>query len=101
MTRQRQTVVGVAVVAILAIATLYISRERNNGGAVPPQFAEQHQTFGTVPSVASMIADPATLKSAAKECSEGNGPDVMTLCDHVHSAEAQLLAQKYRTEITH
>jgi hypothetical protein len=87
---------GVAVVLLLVV--LLYSLNQRSSMSLPPSVAVEHQDTGpaTIPSVATLMADPAALAAASKACTNGDEADVMTLCDRVHSAHAQLLAQKYR-----
>lgn len=91
-----------AAIAVILIGGFIVYRnwtDTTNEGAAsgPPIIQTQSQDgMGPVPSRDYLMAHPDALKKAEKMCVTGSGPGIVDLCDRVHSAEAELLAQKYR-----
>jgi hypothetical protein len=48
------------------------------------------------PTPAYLMAHPAALNAAAVQCQNSAGPNVVAICDNVHSAQSGLLAIQYR-----
>ena len=89
-----------AVAAIILIGALLFYRDHlgHSRDAVAPSFPiagiQEHAT--QVPAASYLMAHPTALKAAAKACINGSDPNIVRLCDRVHSAEAGLMAEKYR-----
>lgn len=89
-----------ALAAIVLIGALFFYRDHlgHSRDAVAPSFPiagiQEHAT--QVPAASYLMAHPSALKAAEKACVNGSGSNIVRLCDRVHSAEAGLMAAKYR-----
>jgi hypothetical protein len=89
----------VGVGAIGAVAAYHYDAASYTSEGIPPPLADilagDNADHGRQ-TPAYLIAHPAALRAAAIECQNSAGPDVVDVCDNVHSAESGLLAIQYR-----
>ena len=89
-----------AVAAIILIGALLFYRDQldRSSDAVAPgsSIAGMQEHATQVPAATYLMAHPTALKAAEKACINGSGSNIVRLCDRVHSAEAGLMAAKYR-----
>jgi hypothetical protein len=67
-----------------------------DAAAPPPSATSDQIPTNTVPTPEYLMAHPDALKLAQHQCQDSSGPNVVAVCDNVHSAESGLLANEYR-----
>ena len=101
MTRSlRLALLAVAAVILIGALLFYRDHLDRSSDAVAPGSPiagmQGQEPAAQIPAASYLMAHPTALKAAAKACINGSDPNIVRLCDRVHSAEAGLMAAKYR-----
>lgn len=89
----------IAIGAIGASATYhYVASSSPAGDISDPPISLPGNNAGNQnpPTPEYLITHPAALKAAEIQCQNSVGPNIVGMCDNVHSAQSDLLAAQYR-----
>lgn len=94
----KMVIVVVIIVVVIAIAAYFM--HGTNQASAPPVASSVPVTGTDVPTVSFLKSHPDALSKAQERCDSGNGQEVVSLCDAVHSAKASLMADKFRQGVS-